>query len=323
MKVFCKFNIDDISTYRSELMGFAILWIMSFHFEFIQIKTFHYFTQFGYAGVEIFMLVSGLGIFYSLEKSKEVNKFYKRRFFRIIPIYYFLSIADSFFIFEDDIIRYLFRYSTIGYWIGSFYGDWFIPSIIMLYLTAPLLKKLFDIRATILLYLIIIIFLYIAYLLGLNYNYIDRAHYFFIYRIPAFIFGMLCAYWIKSEKRINLFFCLAVIGVPIFVYLFSQYSNFYYFKFYSFLFLLPTFTICLIILFRHNNKIINSTLAKIGSSSLEIYLIQAFFYHLYIYGFITIPQSIHDIIAIIFIIICSLGGILVHNLFANYLYSKQ
>ena len=118
-----RFKIEDISTYRSELMGFAILWIMSFHFEFIQIFPVHFLTQFGYAGVEIFMVVSGLGLYYSLEKDNNVIHFYKRRFFRIIPIYYLLGIADSIIVYKDNLITYLFRYSTIGYWIDSYYGD--------------------------------------------------------------------------------------------------------------------------------------------------------------------------------------------------------
>ena len=58
------FKLQHISNFRTELMGLAILWIMAFHLEFMQIPLLPYITQYGYAGVEIFMFVSGFGIFF-------------------------------------------------------------------------------------------------------------------------------------------------------------------------------------------------------------------------------------------------------------------
>ena len=72
----------DISTYRSELMGWAILWIMMLHFDFNQIKPLGFIAQYGYAGVEIFILVSGFGVFFSLEKDNSIIRFYKKRLLR-------------------------------------------------------------------------------------------------------------------------------------------------------------------------------------------------------------------------------------------------
>ena len=312
-----RFKIEDISTYRSELMGFAILWIMSFHFEFIQIFPVHFLTQFGYAGVEIFMVVSGLGLYYSLEKDNNVIHFYKRRFFRIIPIYYLLGIADSIIVYKDNLITYLFRYSTIGYWIDSYYGDWYIPSLMMLYFFAPIIKKIVDKEDKVFLTIFIVIILSIVLLLGIYYNYIDRPHYFFIYRIPAFVFGMQCALWIKKRKGLKPFTILAVIGILFFVFLYSQCNIIYYYRFSSFLFLSPIILLFLTILFKHNPCKINLPMAAIGKASLEIYLIQGFIYHLYIYNIISISKSLHDIIAVLFIIISSIGGIFVHKLYSR------
>ena len=55
------FHLKDISTYRSELMGWSILWIMLLHFTFNQIKPLGFIAQYGFAGVDIFIFVSGLG----------------------------------------------------------------------------------------------------------------------------------------------------------------------------------------------------------------------------------------------------------------------
>ena len=43
------FEIKDISTYRSELMGCAIVWIMMLHFTFTQIKPLGFVAQYGFA----------------------------------------------------------------------------------------------------------------------------------------------------------------------------------------------------------------------------------------------------------------------------------
>jgi len=63
------FTLKDISTYRSELMDWAILWIMMLHFTFTQIKPIGFIAQYGFEEVEIFMFVSGFGLFFSLEKT--------------------------------------------------------------------------------------------------------------------------------------------------------------------------------------------------------------------------------------------------------------
>ena len=71
------FTLKDISTYRSELMGWAIVWIMMLHFTFTQIKPLGFLAQYGFAGVDIFMLVSGFGLFFSLEKNSHIIHFIK------------------------------------------------------------------------------------------------------------------------------------------------------------------------------------------------------------------------------------------------------
>lgn len=85
-----------ISKYRSELMGLSILWVVLFHssidlnfFPFSEIKSI------GYGGVDIFLLVSGIGIYKSLEKNS-ISRFIKNRAKKIVPIwwtYLFLCVV--------------------------------------------------------------------------------------------------------------------------------------------------------------------------------------------------------------------------------------
>lgn len=56
-----------ISQYRNSLMGFAILWIIVYHFYLViqPIDQSVFPVRIGYGGVDIFLLLSGLGLYYS------------------------------------------------------------------------------------------------------------------------------------------------------------------------------------------------------------------------------------------------------------------
>lgn len=306
------FKINDISTYRSELMGVAIVWIMMLHFSFTQIKPLGFVAQYGFAGVEIFLLASGFGLFFSLEKDPNIQSFYRRRLLRIFPTYYLLGIPASIILFHDNIMSYLYRYSTVGFWTNDLYWEWYVPSIVVLYLLAPILKYLIDKGQIILIACIAIS------MLGVSYFMVSKEiigpkepHFFLLYRIPTFILGLLCAYWSKQNTSLKHFLLIMLAGIPCFALLFPQHHDIYNFKYLSLVFLLPLFIICITILAKYT-RFLRPILAVIGNASLEIYLIQAIFFHAIVTGQIIIEPVWHDAFTILFIIISSLLGILVH-----------
>lgn len=101
------FDIKDISVYRSELMGWSILWVMMLHFTFNQITPLGFVAQYGFAGVDIFMMVSGLGLYYSLNKTpnffcfirKDYSVFSQLIIFSayLLVLFYFMTIFSNFF----------------------------------------------------------------------------------------------------------------------------------------------------------------------------------------------------------------------------------
>ena len=60
-----------LSRCRSELMGFAILWVMLFHAYGLkfQFEPLNRFRSIGHFGVDIFILLSAMGIYVSLSKT--------------------------------------------------------------------------------------------------------------------------------------------------------------------------------------------------------------------------------------------------------------
>ena len=306
------FTIKDISTYRSELMGWAIVWIMMLHFTFTQIKPLGFLAQYGFAGVDIFMLVSGFGLYFSLDKNSNIITFYRKRFLRIFPTYDILGVFASVILYHDSILTHLFRYTTIGFWTGGVYGDWYIPSIVFLYILTPLIKKLYDRKLWIIIISICCLCLIASYILVAN-NDIPKnePHFFFLYRIPSFLFGLACAYWGKNSFSNTYYYYILIAGIPFFIYLYPHHHEIYNYKYFSTVFLLPLFTFLLIVISRHCQPI-KPIITKIGQASLEIYIIQGMFFHAICTGVITIPAGYHDIISILFIILSSTLGIVTH-----------
>ena len=304
-------QLKDILTYRSELMGWSILWIMMLHFTFNQIAFLGFIAQYGFAGVEIFLFVSGIGLYFSLEKNNNPKQFYKKRLLRIFPTYYILGIFASLIIFQDNILSYFIRYTTIGFWTGGIYWEWYIPSLIVLYILAPILKFIID-KQQLLIGLIIIICLGSSYIL-VDSNYIDRAHFFFLYRIPAFLYGMICALWIKEKHSTKFFLYTLLAGIPFFIYFFPQHHQIYNYKYFSLLFLMPLFILTFILISKYLH-FLNPITSSIGKASLEIYLIQSIFFSAKLRGIITVPPNWHDLSTICFIFISVILGIFAHKL---------
>jgi len=304
-------NLKEISTYRSELMGWSILWIMMLHFTFNQIAPLGFVAQYGFAGVEIFLFVSGLGLYYSLERDKDLGHFYKKRLFRIFPTYYIIGIIASLLLFHDDIPSYFFRYTTIGFWTGGIFWEWYIPSLIILYLLVPIFKLLLN-KNILYIVTIIIICFGCSYCL-IDSNHIDRAHFFLLYRIPAFLFGMVCALWIKEKRSTKYFLYVLIAGLPFFLYLFPQHHQVYNYKYFSLIFLLPLFILIFILISKYL-KFLNPIISCIGKASLEIYLIQSIFFSAKIHGIVSVPSNWHDISTICLIITSALLGLLAHKL---------
>lgn len=135
-------DIVVISKYRSLLMGFAIIWIMLFHYCYIvEPEIFEFFPiRNGYGGVDIFLFLSGFGLYYSYTKDGGANlrSFYIKRFIRVLPSFWLVIVVY-------DIITHnvstatFFRLSTLGFWIPTLpYSYWYISSIIAFYLLFPL-----------------------------------------------------------------------------------------------------------------------------------------------------------------------------------------
>lgn len=92
-----RFQLSLISKFRSEIMGAAIILVLLCHCDSFSWGIFHPYVQelakVGSCGVDIFLFVSGFGLFYSMKKDSSIVHFYRKRFLRIIPEYFFIALV--------------------------------------------------------------------------------------------------------------------------------------------------------------------------------------------------------------------------------------
>lgn len=140
-------ELANISRFRGELMGAAMLFIILFHVALPREDAFFGLRRMGNVGVDMFLFLSGIGLWFSWMKNPSVKHFFIRRYLRIYPTW--LIIACLFYIpsFQGRSTWnwiYLFGEITInwGFWLHDELNFWYIPATMMLYLFAPAYMEL-------------------------------------------------------------------------------------------------------------------------------------------------------------------------------------
>lgn len=143
-------GLDLISKYRGAIMGFAALWILFFH-EWVTLFVNNqvgvniegYLKRIGFCGVDIFLLLSGIGLTFAIRKGN-VLTFYYRRIKRILLPFLVMAIIRCA-LEKWPIIEFWKNISGINFYTKSIYSFlWFVPAILTLYLFFPWYYKLFT-----------------------------------------------------------------------------------------------------------------------------------------------------------------------------------
>jgi peptidoglycan/LPS O-acetylase OafA/YrhL len=152
-------NWNDLSRYRAPLMGFAMIIVMLFHVPLSRSDAFYGLMRCGNNGVDMFLFLSGIGLWYSWTKPssessfwEKLRKFYFRRFLRLYPAW--LIIASLYYIPQywpngggySPNMFHLIANILVGwsFWRIDDLTFWFVPAIMALYLIAPFYMRLIQ-----------------------------------------------------------------------------------------------------------------------------------------------------------------------------------
>ena len=274
-------------------MGFAMLMVVFHHIAIdINSSLFAFLHYHGGFGVDVFLLLSGLGLYFSTKKGLNLKEFYLKRIIRIIPIYAIVIAVVTLIKGPYNLNDYLVKVSTLGYWFNGPIFDWFIPALLFLYLIYPLFYYVLNKNSIVSLILVILIYFVVMVLpIGSDFG--------FLYRIPTFLIGIILGKLIVNRNEYPfkgmylVIYSFFAIGVILLIYAFDMYYQkglnptiIPELKINGWLWLpyfLLTIGFSLFVAFvfkKMASKKLNNFFAFIGGISLEIYLIHSQFIEL-------------------------------------------
>lgn len=133
-----------LSRYRPELMGFAMLWVLLFHTQGLKIGFWplKLLRGVGFGGVDIFILLSGLGLTMSLcRREQSYGAFLARRGKRLLPAYFLVMVPYTLFLIargEAEVSTLFWNAALLSYWVGAPGAfNWYISGVALFYLLTP------------------------------------------------------------------------------------------------------------------------------------------------------------------------------------------
>lgn len=137
-----------LSDYRDVLYGIAIALIVLFHLfestvEGTAVHSILWLFNHMSAGVDAFLFLSSMGLYFAFSSNRSLPRFYKRRLGRILPT--FLVIAVPFYLWRDIVVTstasFLPNFLNVSFLVSGYRQFWYVYAILLLYLLYPLLYR--------------------------------------------------------------------------------------------------------------------------------------------------------------------------------------
>ena len=216
-----RFSLDLISKYRAQLYGIAILWVVFYHgvlSKWLVIPpSFGWLDQtfrIGDIGVDIFLLLSGMSLYFAMAKRPTLGHFMYRRLIRLYLPYLVICVwffAYDYLIAKQSPLVFGVNLTMLGLWVFGqlrVRGTWYVGGILVCYLMYPYLHtfifggrhKYSDIvRCAIL--------MMVGYLIAWAMHKYNADYYKLVdvmmIRFPVFFFGCLLGKRVYERRTLN------------------------------------------------------------------------------------------------------------------------
>lgn len=205
-------GLEGRSKHRTIFMGIAIVCIMLCHNTLVvpqQLQlTRQVLSAMFQCGVDVFMLLSGLGLYYSFRKGQKAGAFWKKRFAKILPSYIIVALGCG--IVFVGLLRtltlqqYIYKYCLITFFLGGELNLWFIAAILLLYIVFPSLYAALEKHPRVFALSGVVIAIGCLALSRLNCpKAISLINEIFVSRLPGFLAGMIIGKTILDGKHIT------------------------------------------------------------------------------------------------------------------------
>lgn len=283
------FSLSTFSTTRGQLFGLATLMVVIFH-SYISFKALlpstpvlaeilelirSHFNK----GVDMFLFMSGMGLYYSLSGNPNLKDFYKKRATRILPAVLIVSAIWFAYSGSNGLGDYLNNTFLITFYTEGVRNFWYFALIIFLYAIYPLVHKLFEKTG------VFGMLTTVALVIATNVVLMESAPTFYghveiaLTRIPVFLVGAWIGKHVKNGVTISNVWLIVAAAVTVGIYLFYHYKPLSESEFlYLYRYIGGIFAVAQLMLFaalfnRFSLGFVGTFLIWIGGYSMEIYLI--------------------------------------------------
>ena len=198
-----------LSKYRTELMGAAILWVMLFHAVNLapDCQILDWLRAAGFGGVDIFILLSSMGLVMSLSRREQsYSQFMARRAARILPAYYLVMIPYTLFVLltrGGHWSSLIWNAMLLYYWVrplGAF--NWYVAGAMSFYAITPAcFRRLRRSRRRELLTAAGVLFgLVIGRVMMMDGFWYSMDVF---YRVPIFFLGLLLGFYVLEDRKLG------------------------------------------------------------------------------------------------------------------------
>ena len=289
-------ELGNISRFRAEQMGAAMLFVILFHVALDRGDPFYGLRRCGNVGVDIFLFLSGVGLWFSWVKTPDVRRFYRRRLLRIVPTW--LVVATAFYLpdylgarrFSRSIVD-LIGDITINwdFWLHDELTFWYVPAIMALYLVAPWYMRLVQSRPIYrwLPLLMVVWCVMVQWVLPIHHA-VGHLEIFWS-RVPIFFIGINFGEMVRTRKQLpgeSVWLLLVTFLMTFGTCLYLEQVRHGHFPLFVERMLYIPFTVCTVLvmnrIFRRTPQWVNSAFRFVGALSLEAYLIHIHFVLVYV-----------------------------------------
>lgn len=224
-----QFSLENLSRYRGVLMGMQILMIIFFHFT-LDCRTYnvrysgiiYWFDKYFHsAGVDMFLMLSGLGLYFSWKKNPHFGSFYKKRYTRILVPYFIVAVPawiwyDILYL-DKGAAAFLKDLFFVTFFVENIKWFWYILMIAVCYWFFPYIFDIVEnaadrISQRMRILLLCNVSTVFAVMLQQYYNELYVSIGVAVLRIPAFLIGVLMGKAVYEKRMVS---CRYIAGMAI------------------------------------------------------------------------------------------------------------
>lgn len=224
-------HFSAVSRYRSALMGISILLIMLRHVPLaagtapLLLHTRNLLSS----CVDVFLLLSGIGLYFSLYRNSSLRQYYLRRFRRIIPTWFVVAgVFYTFWFLHEGAYSAswleVFGNATINisFWTDAHFVFWFMPCLMVYYLLAPgYMYWLKRTQHNTFLALLPVLILMIVNVFTIPYENIQslKGSLWCLNRLPVFLLGMFGGRLVMKDRQLPRW--VVIISLPVYIFIYA------------------------------------------------------------------------------------------------------